>query len=92
MFFIISGLILPVRYILKTDDDMYVNVPNLVQNLKNRSKVHDSTKGQEKEYMLIGDLICGARPVQDVSNKWLDMCYYLFEACVSVSRIQVLYF
>ncbi|XP_061381234.1 uncharacterized protein LOC116776092 isoform X2 [Danaus plexippus] len=64
-----------VRYILKTDDDMYVNVPNLVQNLKNRSKVHDSTKGQEKEYMLIGDLICGARPVQDVSNKWYSPRY-----------------
>ncbi|CAH2084334.1 unnamed protein product [Euphydryas editha] len=31
-----------VRYILKTDDDMYVNVPQLVQNLRNRSKNEDS--------------------------------------------------
>ncbi|XP_039747986.1 uncharacterized protein LOC120625116 isoform X2 [Pararge aegeria] len=64
-----------VRYFLKTDDDVYVNVPNLVLNLQNRSQVHDSTKGQEKEYLLIGDLICGARPVQDVSNKWYSPRY-----------------
>ncbi|XP_026483866.1 uncharacterized protein LOC113391929 [Vanessa tameamea] len=63
------------RYILKTDDDMYVNVPNLIENLRNRSKVHDSTKGQEKEYLLIGDLICGARPVQDVGSKWYSPRY-----------------
>ncbi|XP_050359216.1 uncharacterized protein LOC126779282 [Nymphalis io] len=64
-----------VRYILKTDDDMYVNVPNLIENLRNRSKVHDSTKGQEQEYLLIGDLICGARPVQDVGSKWYSPRY-----------------
>nr|XP_034838713.1 uncharacterized protein LOC117994846 isoform X1 [Maniola hyperantus] len=64
-----------VRYILKTDDDIYVNIPNLVLNLRNRSQVHDSTKPQEKEYLLIGDLICGARPVQDVSNKWYSPRY-----------------
>lgn len=64
-----------VRYILKTDDDMYVNVPNLIQNLKNRSKVRDRTKPQELEYLLIGDLICGARPVQDVGSKWYSPRY-----------------
>ncbi|CAH0716791.1 unnamed protein product, partial [Brenthis ino] len=64
-----------VRYILKTDDDMYVNVPNLVYTLKNRSKIHDTTKGQELEYLLIGDLICGARPVQDVGSKWYSPKY-----------------
>ncbi|XP_047523945.1 uncharacterized protein LOC125062222 [Pieris napi] len=62
-----------VRYILKTDDDMYINVPNLMTNLQNRSKIHDQTK--EKEYLLIGDLICGARPVLDTSNKWYSPRY-----------------
>ncbi|CAB3237369.1 unnamed protein product [Arctia plantaginis] len=66
-----------VRYILKTDDDMYINVPNLIENLRNRSKEFDKrTKGKkEKEYMLIGDLICGARPVLDSTNKWYSPRY-----------------
>ncbi|XP_021201724.2 uncharacterized protein LOC110384650 [Helicoverpa armigera] len=66
-----------VRYILKTDDDMYINVPNLIDNLRNRSKKFDAmTQGHNtKEYMLIGDLICGARPVLDSSNKWYSPRY-----------------
>ncbi|XP_052757095.1 uncharacterized protein LOC113520130 [Galleria mellonella] len=67
-----------VRYILKTDDDMYINVPNLVLNLKNRSKEYDEkvSKGyKEKEHLLIGDLICGARPVLDSNNKWYSPRY-----------------
>lgn len=66
-----------VRYILKTDDDMYINVPNLIDNLKNRSKEFDErVKGRnEKEYLLIGDLICGARPVLDSTNKWYSPRY-----------------
>ncbi|XP_072937738.1 uncharacterized protein [Epargyreus clarus] len=66
-----------VRYILKTDDDMYVNVPNLVSNLRNRSRVHDAgPRGPLRpEHLLIGDLICGARPVQDATNKWYSPRY-----------------
>ncbi|KAG6451560.1 uncharacterized protein LOC115444507 isoform X2 [Manduca sexta] len=66
-----------VRYILKTDDDMYINVPNLVENLRNRSRIFDAKarSGKEKEYLLIGDLICGARPVQDSNNKWYSPPY-----------------
>ncbi|KAM3956217.1 uncharacterized protein ACR2FA_009812 [Aphomia sociella] len=67
-----------VRYILKTDDDMYINVPNLVLNLRNRSKEYDEkvSKGyKEKEHLLIGDLICGARPVLDSNNKWYSPRY-----------------
>ncbi|XP_045508224.1 uncharacterized protein LOC123704022 [Colias croceus] len=64
-----------VRYILKTDDDMYINVPNLISNLQNRSKIHDESSHKEKEYLLIGDLICGARPVLDTSNKWYSPRY-----------------
>ncbi|XP_041986062.1 uncharacterized protein LOC121738203 [Aricia agestis] len=64
-----------VRYILKTDDDMYINIPQLVVNLRNRSRVHDETKPGKKEYLLIGDLICGAKPVQDANNKWYSPRY-----------------
>lgn len=48
------------KYILKTDDDMYVNVPNLVHYLHK--------KGTPK--MLLGCLISGATPVRDWSSKW----------------------
>ncbi|XP_012546334.2 uncharacterized protein LOC101737726 [Bombyx mori] len=67
-----------VRYILKTDDDMYINVVNLVNNLRNKSKEFDErpSKGPgEREYLLLGDLICGARPVQDANNKWYSPRY-----------------
>ncbi|XP_026736505.1 uncharacterized protein LOC113500044 [Trichoplusia ni] len=66
-----------VRYILKTDDDMYINVPNLMENLKNRSKQFDEnfSRSGTKEYLLIGDLICGARPVLDSHNKWYSPRY-----------------
>ncbi|KAL0809857.1 hypothetical protein ABMA28_011344 [Loxostege sticticalis] len=67
-----------VRYILKTDDDMYINVPKLIYNLKNRSKEFDAkvaAGAKDHEYLLIGDLICGARPVLDSSNKWYSPRY-----------------
>lgn len=48
------------RYILKTDDDMYVNVPNLVSYL--------NKKGGRK--MLLGCLISGATPIRDWTSKW----------------------
>ncbi|CAG9794268.1 unnamed protein product [Diatraea saccharalis] len=67
-----------VRYILKTDDDMYINVPNLILILNNRSKEYEDkvSKGyKDKEYMLIGDLISGARPVLDSNNKWYSPRY-----------------
>lgn len=49
------------RFVMKTDDDMYVNVASLVKMLKARTKPQD---------LLIGSLICGARPVADVKSKW----------------------
>ncbi|XP_059058851.1 uncharacterized protein LOC131852224 [Achroia grisella] len=67
-----------VHYILKTDDDMYINVPSLVLNLKNRSREYDEKVARgykEKEHLLIGDLICGARPVLDSNNKWYSPRY-----------------
>ncbi|XP_063835581.1 uncharacterized protein LOC135084772 [Ostrinia nubilalis] len=67
-----------VRYILKTDDDMYINVPKLMFNLKNRSRDFDekvAAGAKDHEYLLIGALICGARPVLDSNNKWYSPRY-----------------
>ncbi|XP_068621830.1 uncharacterized protein [Battus philenor] len=67
-----------VRYILKTDDDIYINVPSLVTNLRKRAKAFDESvaKGiMNKEYLLLGDLICGARPVQNSKSKWYSPRY-----------------
>lgn len=49
-----------VRYIMKTDDDMFVNINNLVRLLKVRNMSN----------LLVGALICGARPIADTQNKW----------------------
>lgn len=49
------------EYLMKTDDDMFVNVPALVKALKGRSKRTET---------LIGSLICNARPITDPKNKW----------------------
>ncbi|XP_037573188.1 beta-1,3-galactosyltransferase 1 isoform X3 [Dermacentor silvarum] len=48
------------RYVLKTDDDMYVNVQNLVNLLR--------AKGGRR--LLLGCLIRGATPVRDWTSKW----------------------
>lgn len=46
---------------MKTDDDMFINVPALVKALKARTK----TTGT-----LMGCLICNAKPITDPKNKW----------------------
>lgn len=48
------------KYILKTDDDMYINIPNLFRAL-NKQVITD---------FIMGNLIVGARPVQDKASKW----------------------
>ncbi|XP_077298168.1 uncharacterized protein LOC143919635 isoform X2 [Arctopsyche grandis] len=83
-----------VRYIMKTDDDMYVNIPRLVEALQNKSKeyLHRVSSNFDGEYMhrmnsttkqailkdeklLMGDLICDARPISDTSSKWYSPTY-----------------
>ncbi|XP_012267723.2 beta-1,3-galactosyltransferase 1-like isoform X2 [Athalia rosae] len=49
------------KYLMKTDDDMFVNVPALVKHLQTRP----SPSGA-----LIGSLICNAKPIADSKNKW----------------------
>ncbi|KAJ8926123.1 hypothetical protein NQ315_009980 [Exocentrus adspersus] len=53
-------------YLLKIDDDMFVNVPRLVESLSDRN---------ESTNVLLGKLICGARPIKDISSKWYSPRY-----------------
>ncbi|XP_054718208.1 beta-1,3-galactosyltransferase 1-like [Uloborus diversus] len=48
------------QYIMKTDDDMFVHLPNLFRLLK--------VKG--RKWLLLGCLIRGAVPVKDWNSKW----------------------
>ncbi|TRY68439.1 hypothetical protein TCAL_05625 [Tigriopus californicus] len=49
-----------VPYLLKTDDDMYINLKNL----------HQILLANQKPNLLLGNLICGAKPIRDPYNKW----------------------
>lgn len=75
-----SGSCLPAgaSYLLKTDDDVYVNLPNLRSMLekdrddwaqKSRQGGKSDDDGLER-HLLTGCLICGAVPIRDPSNKW----------------------
>ncbi|XP_046379831.2 beta-1,3-galactosyltransferase 1-like isoform X2 [Haliotis rufescens] len=48
------------KYLLKADDDMYINVPNLLTSLRKR----------KEEKFILGFIFVGARPVQDKRSKW----------------------
>lgn len=49
------------KYLMKTDDDMFINIPVLVKLLQARSKPDGA---------LVGSLICNAKPIVDPTNKW----------------------
>lgn len=49
------------KYLFKVDDDMFVNMPRLMDTLNARKS------GKE---VLMGNLMCGAKPIKDSSNKW----------------------
>lgn len=74
---------------MKTDDDVYVNIPRLIEALQNKSKeyiqkatnslnmkpsktLNETQKNAllKNEKLLMGDLICDARPISDISSKW----------------------
>ncbi|KAK7495686.1 hypothetical protein BaRGS_00013133 [Batillaria attramentaria] len=48
------------RFVLKADDDMYVNVPNLISALR----------AEKKTVFVMGHTFTGARPVQNKNSKW----------------------
>lgn len=50
-----------VKFLLKIDDDMFVHMPPLMKMLKARV---------DPSNILIGSLICGAKPIKDSNNKW----------------------
>jgi len=54
-----------VPYILKTDDDVYLNMNNL----------HKLVKMNKIPNLLMGTLICGAVPIRDPYNKWYSPHY-----------------
>ena len=54
-----------VPYVLKTDDDVYINLKNL----------HRVASLNKKNKLLLGTLICGATPIRDPYNKWFAPKY-----------------
>lgn len=77
------------RYIMKTDDDMFVNLPRLISFLEeDQAKFRPSHKlkmpatvtlpqssqlpdsADASSALLIGTLICGARPISNARSKW----------------------
>lgn len=59
-----------VKFIMKVDDDIFVNVPNLHHFLLNQTT---------KAPLLTGNLICGARPIHDQWSKWYTPKYMFRE-------------
>ncbi|KAL0108517.1 hypothetical protein PUN28_015213 [Cardiocondyla obscurior] len=57
------------KYLMKTDDDMFVNIPLLLQTLRSRPQAET----------LLGSLICNAKPILDPKNKWYTPKYMYSE-------------
>ena len=53
------------QYLLKTDDDMYINLP----------KLYEIVQANKKPNLLLGSLICNAIPIKDPYNKWYVPSY-----------------
>ena len=53
------------QYLLKTDDDMYINLV----------KLYDIVQANKKPTLLLGSLICNAIPIKDPYNKWYAPSY-----------------
>lgn len=58
------------QFLMKTDDDMYVNISPLYNMLKQKNATKD---------VLLGCLICGAKPIQDIKSKWYAPNYMFAE-------------
>lgn len=54
------------KYLLKIDDDIFLNLPLLVKML-----IHKNSN----ENVLLGKMICRARPIKDTSSKWYSPKY-----------------
>ena len=58
-----------IPHLMKTDDDMYINLVRL----------YDLVKTNKKPNFLVGSLICNAIPIKDPYNKWY-VPSYMFSA------------
>ena len=47
-------------YVMKTDDDMFINLPNL----------NDLVKTNQNPHLLIGSIISNAAPIRESRHKW----------------------
>nr|CAG4648786.1 EOG090X0A8N [Polyphemus pediculus] len=52
-----------VTFVLKTDDDMFVNVPALVHHLAQPAIRH-------RKDLIVGSLFCRVAPIKDLHSKW----------------------
>lgn len=52
-----------VAFVLKTDDDMYVNIGALVDYLSRPEVLH-------RKDMIVGSLFCRVAPIKDLGSKW----------------------
>ncbi|XP_042238938.1 beta-1,3-galactosyltransferase 1-like isoform X2 [Homarus americanus] len=59
------------KFVMKVDDDIFLNVPNLQRTLLNKTIT--------KIPHLTGTLICGARPIHDQWSKWYSPKYMFRE-------------
>ncbi|XP_046681951.1 beta-1,3-galactosyltransferase 1-like isoform X2 [Homalodisca vitripennis] len=60
----------PAQFLMKSDDDIYLNLPALTKALRPVA---------ERKNILVGSLICKARPIQDSTNKWYTPQYLFSE-------------
>ena len=58
-----------VEYVMKTDDDMYVNLPRL----------YELVRANKRPNLLLGSLSCNAVPIKDPHNKWFVPQYMFSE-------------
>ena len=59
-------------FVLKTDDDMFVNIANLVQYLSSPGQV-------QRRDLIVGSLFCRVTPVKDLSSKWYSPTFMFNE-------------
>ncbi|XP_048523388.1 beta-1,3-galactosyltransferase 1 isoform X2 [Dendroctonus ponderosae] len=57
------------KYLLKIDDDIYLNLPKLIDDLMTRNQTDN---------LLMGSAICGSRPIRSSGDKWYAGPSYLF--------------
>ena len=81
-------------YLMKTDDDMYVNLDNLLDLVRHNKDPYLMTGEANAQYVIAisfetyfiklpfsGSVICGAKPIRDPYNKWYSP-QYMYEGKV----------